>query len=126
MPPAVTLYTRVPTHYRGELPEIASDLQAAVPDVKVVVDEPHVFERAGVTYAEVLNVVVPIAEGYLFGKVADAAIGVVRANWEKKRRDNPNQRPRYVNILGPDGKIVCSVRIPPEETDPTFIPEHER
>jgi hypothetical protein len=114
----ITLYTRVPSHYADELDDIADAIRTATPGVEVVVVEPRPWERTALTWGEILNVVIPLAEGYVFTRVVDAVVAAARSGWERKQSNMPRPRPRYVNILGPDGKkIVKSVRIPPEEQE---------
>lgn len=105
------------SHYADELEGIAEAIREVAPDLTVEVEDPKLIPpgKYGVIYAEVLNVTLPVLGGYVFGKIADAVISKAQAGWDRKQKHNARPRPRYVNILGPDGEVLRKVRIPPEE-----------
>ena len=91
-----------------ELAQIIRSLDWAI-GVEVVAQQ---REGTGVTWAELLHISVP---GLVWGgkkivnKLADVAIEWTRKRFEGRR--NGSKRPVYINIYGPDGKIVKAVAV---------------
>lgn len=57
-------------------------------------------------------------EGYVAGKIIDAAIAQVRKGSTTKQAGKPRPRPRSVVIFGPDGEVLqrVDVDMPKPET----------
>ncbi|HEX4730524.1 MAG TPA: hypothetical protein VH299_04610 [Solirubrobacterales bacterium] len=108
---AITVKPKGLTDYQGELDDIADAIRQAAPDAVVEVEDPQKMERGkyGVVWGEILSVGIPA--GYVFGKIADAIVGAVVAGWKRKHAEGSGNRPRFVNIYGPNDEVLRKVRV---------------
>ncbi len=89
--------------------------------VQIPVPEPIDRARYGVTWAELITIVVPAATGYLGPKIADAAIkwATVRIKDEIKNRTGAKGRPKHIRVIvGPNGRVLKSVMVKGVDEEP--------
>ena len=107
---------------REELDELAKTIRTVAPGLSVRFALAREQRGYAVTWWEPVYLWLSsaaVAAGGIVGsailkKIVDAGI-----EWARKRfRGNPNGRPKYVGIFGPDGKVVKSVLIRNETAEP--------
>src|SRR4030095_11959853 len=107
---------------QGELDELAQSLRCVAPDLNVRFALPREQYGRAVTWWEPIYIGLSsagVAAGGVVGaavlkKIVDVAIEFARKRFQR----NPNKRPKYVAIYGPDGKVVRSVLIRDETAEP--------
>jgi hypothetical protein len=117
-----------------ELTGFVDELQVALPDHKVEGLPGHEMPRElrGVTFWQIVNVYLPEAAGsWVVGKVLEAAYHWAKGFFKSRtatlgRRDS---RPKYVRVLGADGKevdsmVLKSVRHKPITVEEAHTPQH--
>jgi len=99
--------------FADDLDSIVAAAREADPTASITVELPKPSEpgRYAVVGKSVLEVVVPIAGGYAFNKVADAVIARARAAWKARHQPNVWPRTHIVRILGPDGEVLREVKV---------------
>lgn len=85
----------------------------------------------GVTWWEVLYIWLPwigVAAGAIAGEKAVEKIVELSIDWARRRfkKEGEQKRPKYVAILGPDGKVLKSVRLNDEAQEPEDLTEEDQ
>lgn len=92
--------------------KIHADLRV---DVEVRSAKPWIPGTAGVTFWEVVSLWVP------WDHLRDMAAGAIITafvGWARARFRTGNGRPKYGRILGPDGRVIRSVRLDSVDSEP--------
>ena len=100
--------------------KIHADLRA---DVEVRSAKPWILGTAGVTFWEVVSVWVP------WDQVRDMAAGAIITafvGWARARFRSGKGRPKYGRILGPDGRVIRSVKLDKVDSEPEDLTEEDR
>lgn len=114
-----------------EAETLAQLIRANLPeqDVRVVGTEQR-EGTYGVTWFQIVDIVLPLAtsagvavEKELIQEIARIGIGWARSRFKRK---GPSKRPVYIPIYGPDGKIVKSVVVKDETSEPEDRTEQDR
>lgn len=116
-----------------ELQSLADAISAVV-GMDVVVAEPEPIDSriAQVTLVEVVNVWLPYLQAVATGAavtigvtvakdVYEAVIQKIRAefvDWTRRRFRAHNQRPKSINIYGPDGHLLRSIKVRSASAEP--------
>lgn len=81
----------------------------------------------GVTWWEVVRIWLPDVASSLKDELTGALIALA-LDWARKRfrRKGAPKRPKYVAIYGPNGKVICSVLVKDDTSEPESRTEHER
>ncbi|MEU7871719.1 hypothetical protein [Dactylosporangium sp. NPDC049140] len=102
-----------PAVHREAIAELCADLRDL--GIEVAVEEDAATSRA-VTWYEVTMIYLggKILDG-VTGGLIDSGVSAVRdrvAAWAKRRQErDPQQRPQVVELYGPDGKLIKTVRV---------------
>ena len=110
------------------LSELIQDLRAAHPEAGVRYAGLE-QKGYGVTWWEVLRIWVTTdavggaVAGALVTELVNIAVGWARGRLD---REGPSKRPKYVAILGPDGKVLKSVLVRNSEDEPEDHTDEDR
>lgn len=98
---------------------LADELRALYPDQVVTVDYYDQMDpsRRGVTWYQVVHILLSVgklAEGPIVGAMVSKAIDWARSRFKEKS----TKRPVSISIYGPDGKVVKSVLVKDDVSEP--------
>jgi hypothetical protein len=99
--------------------ELAKEIRALDPDRDVQIDYYDQMDpsRRGVTWFQVVHILLSV------GKLAEPPIVTIivskAIDWARSRfKAKPTRRPVFISIYGPDGKVVKSVLVKDDASEP--------
>ncbi|MGD0540009.1 MAG: hypothetical protein ABSB33_00690 [Tepidisphaeraceae bacterium] len=108
-----------------EAEALAQLLRPVVPEISVEVEgQEQLPGHFGVTWFQIIELVVPTVASPVLGEILKAAIEWARSRFKKK--EGTQRRPVYVPIYGPDGEILKSVLVKNAVDEPEDRTEEDR
>jgi hypothetical protein len=125
----ITIYSKDPNRIKlDEAEELAKEMRALLPDQDILVKgrEPMEEGRAGVTWFQIIEVMIPA--GTIVGKEVIQELTKAGILWAKKRFASRSDKgpPVYIPIYGPDGRVIKSVVIKNSTDKPEDRTEHDQ